>query len=160
ARRTSPAMSTGRDGRMVMTARAVIVIGLVCGGIAGGLFGAGANAIEEGGVPDAVRSVAITLKGMKNSKLDKVEDAERTAKGCIEFLVGFGLTLAFGSAVWAAGHRGGGQVLAEREPWLVPPPSPGEFQPPPPGDFLSSWRKAIPYVLALAVFLAAAASLE
>jgi hypothetical protein len=137
---------------MVMTARAVIVIGLVCGGIAGGLFGAGAKALEEGWAPDVVRGVALGLKDKKSLKLDKLEDAECAARGLLELLLGLGLTLAFGSGVWAAAHRGGSQVLAERKPLLGQPPSPGEL--------LSPLRKAIPYVLALAVFLAALASLE
>jgi hypothetical protein len=43
-------------------------------------------------------------------------------------------------------------VLPERKPLSGQPPSPGELHPP--------LRKAIPFVLALAVFLAAWASLE
>ena len=134
-----------------MTARVVLVIGLVCGGIAGGLFGGVVKALEEGGAPDVVRGVALALKD-KFPKLDRLEDAERAAREAIEFVVGFGLTLVFGSGVWAVGYRGGSQVLPERKPLSGQPPSPGELHPP--------LRKAIPFVLALAVFLAAWASLE
>jgi hypothetical protein len=136
---------------MVMTARVVIVIGLVCGGIAGGLFGVVVKALEEGGAPDVVRGVALGLKD-KIPRLAKLEDAERAARGAIEFVVGFGLMLVFGGGVWAVGYRGASQVLPESKPLSGQPPSPGEL--------LSPLRKAIPYVLALAVFLAAWASLE
>jgi hypothetical protein len=134
-----------------MTARVVIVIGLVCGGIAGGLFGAVVKALEEGWAPDVVRGVALGLKD-KNPKLNKLEDAECAARAAIAGFVGLGLTLVFGCGVWAAGHRGGSQVLPERKPLVGERPSLGEL--------LSPLRKAIPYVLALAVFLAAWASLE
>jgi hypothetical protein len=88
---------------MVMTARVVLVIGLVCGGIAGGLFAVVVKALEEGGAPDVVRGVALGLKD-KLPRLDKLEDAERAAREAIEFVVGFGLTLVFGSGVWAVGY--------------------------------------------------------
>jgi hypothetical protein len=137
---------------MAMTARAVIVIGLVCGGIAGGLFGAVVKALEEGWAPDVVRGVAVALKD-RNPRLDTLEDAERAARGTIEFVVGLGLTLLFGSGVWVAGHRGGSQVPPQAKPLLGQSPSPHD-------ELLSSLRKAIPYVLALVVVLAAWASLE
>src|SRR5262249_29732784 len=122
--------------------------GLVCGAVAGALFGAMANALEHGWAHSAVLGLAASLK-QNNPKL---EDPERTARGALALVAGVGLTLAFGSVVWAAGRGRGRQAPPPRKPLLGQAPSPGEFS--------ALLRKSIPYLLAGGIFVSALASLE
>src|SRR5262249_13658241 len=126
----------------------VSLVGLVCGAVAGVLFGAVATALEHGWAHSVVLGAAASLK-QSNPKL---EDPERAAKGAIELVVGMGLTLAFGSIVWAAGRGRGDQAPPQQEPLLGQAPSPGKFS--------ALFRKAIPYLLAAGIFVSALASLE